>query len=143
MEFDPLQMIKKVKVTKEKKLQIKKRGNNLVKFYNIKKKDLINDFHVFSKTHGKDYTKDQLKDFLDLFQGLIRAYAFKSINEKATYEFDFLDDKFKINFHDSRVVRNPRERTTFMAEEKVQVRFINKRQDKSQVEEIYIEDADR
>lgn len=103
----------------------RKRGKFKVKYANIKRNEM---FDIMSANTGID--REHLQKAFECFELFIQDLQRRALEEKISFKIPFLDDKLKVDYYESREVRNPAENTTFIAEPKVQVKFLNKRKDK-------------
>lgn len=103
----------------------RKRGKFKVKYATIKRNEM---FDIMAA--NTNIEREHLQKAFECFEMFIEDLQRKSLEEKISFKLPFLDDKLKIDYYESREVRNPAENKTFIAEPKVQVKFLNKRKDK-------------
>lgn len=121
---DILDLLEQIEDT-EREGTYRKRGKFKVKYASIKREDMIKMI-----SDKANLTNEQVAESLRFFELFVKDLEKRALNEKISFKIPFLDDKLKIEFYDSREVRNPAKNKAFISNPKVQVKFLNKRKDK-------------
>lgn len=138
--IDTLELMKRCSSIKKKNVIQRMRGKFKTKYYDVKKDDFIEDLKAFSDKNGNNFSKEDCETFIKTLEEFFFAYANEALKNKISYQFEFLDDLFCVDFYDKRMVRNPAENKEFESEPKVQFKFLNKRMDDKSLKKVELYD---
>lgn len=134
---DIVNLVSSLEITRKKEKNEKnekflKRGSSEIVKYKVLSKMQVYELMA----ENSKYSKNDIAEFFHIFESFVKNLSDKSLEESTNYYFPFLDSKFKIDFYETRSVRNPKSGDNFMCNDKVQCSLKSKRKDETEMRNI-------